>query len=163
MSSEQKQLFSLLCDFTTETVMSLVSLAYSKYGAATFQDKVLREIIPKFSEQYFNQIAWAIYDKSDSYVNTKFAEMTSIKLENENNPIDLLNNIAIMMMYVLGNLEIKNPYAGDVMSEVKSCVRKIISGKTDLIAGLTGCTPDHEHVPIRRGERVFTFTAQKAK
>ncbi|SIP86157.1 Hypothetical protein PACV_444 [Pacmanvirus A23] len=159
----QLKLFSLMADFSTDTVTGWLSSFYLHYGwKAAGSDEFPRQIL-KFAEEYFNNCARWIYNRKDEYINAKFDEMLSV-LQNKYDPIDLLNIIVMLCLHALNNIDVSPVMSENresSMSAAKVHIHAIINRKKELAQHLHGCTPDHIHTPVGENERVFSFSMNK--
>lgn len=163
-SENQQKLFNLIAEFSVDTVVAFIANAYKKYGPTVVSGDSLPELIINFAQEYFNNCARWIYDRSDDYINNKFSIMSSVVLEGKNEPIDILHIVVMLSLNLLQEMNIRDVVTRDymqTMTAVKIHLRAIIKRHAGLAAYLSGCTPDHIHEPIGPDENVFSFAYDK--
>ena len=156
MSAQQKKLFALLCEYTTNTVVDFVSISYKKFGLdVTASGEFVSRMLP-FINEYFNQCAIWVYSREDKYINEKFDEMIAVI---KYDPIDILDYVVLMSMAALNDIDIKDVVTKDyelTIAAVRAHVQSLVK-RVDKSHELTGCN----HVHMRSDEPKYDLVMQK--
>lgn len=171
-SSEQLGLYRTLSEFAIDTTMSMLSLAYKRFGHETYRSPMLPIILSNFVEEYFNQCAVLIYTRKDEQINVYFDKMIGAagKLHEpfgnrHYDPIDLLQlalRLCMQMLIKVSRAEASANY-GEAMGAAKAELTKLAESYKHVAATFKGCDCDEPHVPIMAppAEKIFTVTFDK--
>lgn len=143
MSDNGKILFELIADFSVKTVLGWVACTYknSALGPKVAAGDAFVSIILPFAQEQFNIYARNIYDRSDEYINEHFDKMLSVVLTGTYAPIDILNMIVMLSLYLLTTLDISSVINDDYvasMRAVEAHLRALVHRKRDLADTLRG-------------------------
>ncbi len=137
----------------------MVATTYKKFGRIVTAGDGLPKILIPIAEAYFNQCVYDIQSRHDSYINEAFDNMTAIKLQNKNHPMDVLHIIVMLSLDCINSMQISDIITDNYhtsMEAVRHHLRAIIARHRSLAVELTGCDKTHLHTPIET-TKVFTF------
>ena len=167
-TKEQRALYEHMVNFAIDTIISFYNVAIYSIKAKTNMDAPtdmlfdlgLTEKIIGPLEHYLNYVAYLISSREDTMINKAFDTMTAIPLQGLNHPQDLLAEIVLLCSYLITNVDprehLENEYS------LRDHMRELLLADYRPASLLLGCSPDHKHVPVKHGERVFTFSKKDA-
>jgi len=164
MTTSQLELFNLIGCFSVDTLMSVIDLTWTTYDPGFIKGPTFREHIVKFLNVYFNDCAASLYDRTDNYINRIFDNMLSIPVGRPYDPIDILQISVLLVLELVKNMEITDVVGNNKplgLSVIRCHLVSLVTTNIHWADNLNGCSPDHVHHPITRGEKVFVIYCQQ--